>query len=116
MAGECALQKNADAGLVTQDKDVCIACGTCVESCPYGVPTRIEGDLVRKCEGCFDIARQGEEPPCVAICPMRALKMGTREEPEVFIAGRNATSDVADLPDSSLTAPSFPVTSKGAMR
>lgn len=76
-----AMAKDAETGLVNNDPDVCIGCGTCVNACPYQAP-RLSEDLgiARKCDGCLARVRDGEDPMCVGSCPLRALEFGPIEE------------------------------------
>ncbi len=55
----------------TVDEDLCVACGLCVEMCPYGAPELYDGDKGSKariiealCHGCGT---------CVAACPQKAI-------------------------------------------
>ena len=74
-----AMYKTED-GPVLHD-DVCIGCGMCVQSCPYGVPKLIEAKGISgKCDTCIAIRNNGGEPQCVAACPMRALDFGEYDE------------------------------------
>ena len=75
-----AMYKTED-GPVLHDDDVCIGCGMCVQSCPYGVPKLIEAKGISgKCDTCIAIRNNGGEPQCVAACPMRALDFGEYDE------------------------------------
>ena len=75
-----AMQKAAD-GTVVHDDAVCIGCGTCVESCPYGVPVVDEGKgLAGKCDSCHALRDAGLNPACVDACIMRCLDFGDLEE------------------------------------
>ncbi|MFA5772120.1 MAG: 4Fe-4S dicluster domain-containing protein [Thermoplasmata archaeon] len=58
-------------GVVRIDKDKCTSCGTCVETCPYGV-IKIVDNCAVKCELC------GGSPQCAKHCIIGALKF---EEP-----------------------------------
>lgn len=77
-----AMHKN-DEGIVSVAKSVCIGCGTCVASCPYGVP-QIREDLgvSGKCDACMLLRSKGEHPACVDACPARALDFGELTELE----------------------------------
>lgn len=63
-------------GFVLHDDGKCVGCGRCVWACPYGAvhlsPT--EG-VAQKCSGCGQYLRRGEEPPCVAACINRSLRL-----------------------------------------
>jgi anaerobic dimethyl sulfoxide reductase subunit B (iron-sulfur subunit) len=68
--GAMALQAD---GWVQVDADLCIACGTCIEACPFGVVVMGAGGAAAKCDGCVDEVARGWDPTCVRACPMRAL-------------------------------------------
>ncbi|MBC8489761.1 MAG: 4Fe-4S binding protein [Bacteroidetes bacterium] len=52
------------------DKELCIACLTCVRSCPYNVPIINEDGIAEieaaKCEGCGT---------CASVCPAKAIQL-----------------------------------------
>ena len=72
---------NRDAhGIVTIDPGLCIACGTCVDVCPFEVPTVSERyQVARKCTMCVDRKSKGDLPACVKTCPTGAISFGERE-------------------------------------
>lgn len=62
-----AMLKDPETGVVTNIKERCIGCMTCLLVCPYGAIR--PGHIAYKCDLC-----QGEATPaCVANCPNRAL-------------------------------------------
>lgn len=78
-----AMTKDPDTGIVWSDKEVCIGCGTCAQSCPYSAPATQEGvPTVMKCDFCKDRLENGEEPACVRACPVKVLTYGTLEDIE----------------------------------
>lgn len=102
-----AMAKSDETGLVSVDGEVCIGCGTCVASCPYGAP-KIDTELAvcRKCDGCADLVAKGELPLCVSACPARALDFGPIEDmldkyPDAVIL------DLAPLPGPDATTPNM---------
>lgn len=102
-----AMVKDAETGLVSSNPEVCIGCGTCVQSCPYEVPKLdTENSQCVKCDGCKDRVLAGERPMCVDSCPLRALDFGDIEE---LRQQYGDTADIAPLPDSSLTGPNLVV-------
>ena len=66
-------------GLTLLDRSACSGCGYCVQACPFGVPTMVEGRAA-KCDGCADEVAAGGTPWCVATCPSDALAFGERTE------------------------------------
>lgn len=105
--GKCpqgAIIKDEDTGLVHNDHEKCIGCGTCVAACPYNVP-KVDEELKKaiRCDGCRDRVAAGEKPVCVEACPARALDFGPVEE--MVKLGEQA--NIAPLPDPSETKPNF---------
>jgi anaerobic dimethyl sulfoxide reductase subunit B (iron-sulfur subunit) len=73
-----AMQKNAETGIVSNDKEVCIGCMTCEQSCPYNHPVKMADNLSHKCVLCSDENAEGApDPICAVACPVRALEFGT---------------------------------------
>lgn len=108
-----ALAKESEYGLVIQDIDKCIACQTCVKTCPYGAPKYIEAEgIVRKCNGCIDWIKNGMQPACVGACSTRCLKFGDAEEAAKL---EGYVRDMANLPSSDETGPNFYVKPKQEM-
>jgi electron transfer flavoprotein alpha subunit len=61
-------------------KDKCIGCGLCVETCPVGALTLIDGIVEVDPNKCKDLG------PCVKVCPTEALAVNKKPEetsPEV---------------------------------
>lgn len=77
-----ALHKTSE-GPVVWDGSKCLGCRYCMMACPFVVP-RFEWDArnprIRKCDMCADLLAQGQPPACVAACPTKALRTGTRGE------------------------------------
>lgn len=112
-----APQKDLDTGLVVQDTDMCIGCGKCIVSCPYGVPAyNPVDDTVRKCDGCIALVRAGERPVCVAACSTRALRFMDAEEVEGLAISDRLTKDLACLPSSETSSPNTFILPKDEMR
>lgn len=100
-----AMQKDEETGIVWNDHDVCIGCGTCVNSCPYSAPrVNVEANVVDKCNFCKDEIDKGRTPACVGICPVRALDFGDIEELKAKYG--EGDCEVAPLPANS-TNPSL---------
>ena len=77
-----ALQKTA-LGPVTYDADKCIGCRYCMLACPFQVPAyqwNKVAPFVMKCDMCSERVGRGEQPACVAACPVGAAQFGTRKE------------------------------------
>ncbi|MFQ6082067.1 MAG: 4Fe-4S dicluster domain-containing protein [Candidatus Aminicenantia bacterium] len=69
-----AMQKNDLTGLVKHDSNKCIGCWSCIMICPYDsiIQSKHESSgrsIALKCDSCPD----KEIPPCVVICPTKAL-------------------------------------------
>ena len=58
---------------VQVDAGLCVACGACIEACPFGAIVMHPEGRASKCDGCADEVARGWEPACVRACPMRAL-------------------------------------------
>ena len=100
-------------GTVQHDDSRCIGCGYCVEACPYGVPQFLEEErLATKCDACYQLRQNGEQPACVAACPMRALEFGPVDE--LCAAHPDAVQEVAVLPAPTQTHPNTLITPKPA--
>jgi formate dehydrogenase iron-sulfur subunit len=75
-----ALRKTPE-GPVTYDASRCIGCRYCMVACPFGIP-RFEWNravpVIAKCNMCAERQANGQQPACVAACPVEALAFGTR--------------------------------------
>ena len=73
----------AEDGTVQHRDDLCIGCGRCAQSCPYGAVFigKYSGYAV-KCDACTMLRAEGKPPACVEACPMRALQFGDLNELE----------------------------------
>ena len=70
-----------DEGAVLIDTELCDGCGACVTACPYGAPKVLaDKGVAGKCDTCVGIRANGNQPQCVAACPMRALDFGELTE------------------------------------
>ena len=110
-----AMAKREDNGAVVVDQDVCIGCGTCVNSCPYGAPQFIEEDkIVQKCDTCRALREAGHEPVCVEACPMRAIEFG--EMDDLRAAHPDAVSELPCTEPAATTTPNILIgASRGAL-
>ena len=77
-----ALSRPSKKAPVHVDQNKCIGCGYCVEACPFGVIllgqfSATDGTSDRraviKCDLCARRRAKGQEPACVASCPVGAL-------------------------------------------
>lgn len=108
-----AMYIDEDDGTVQHDDEKCIGCQYCVKACPYGVPQYIESlQKTHKCDACIQLRGAGEQPACVAACPMRALEFGPIED--LRAAHPDAVNQIVILPDASQTNPSVAIEPKAA--
>lgn len=63
-----------------------------------------ETGQMSKCDLCVDLLAQGEQPICVATCPLGAIKFGPIDELRALYG---TVCDVQGLPDSSITQPNL---------
>jgi len=64
-----AIKFDDGLGIYIVDKDLCTACGSCVEVCPHsGIWLDPTGSIAMKCDLC------GGTPECVVVCPKGVLK------------------------------------------
>lgn len=100
-----AMHKRPGDGIVRVDTRKCVGCGYCAWSCPYGAPQmNEETGQMSKCDLCVDLLAQGEQPICVATCPLGAIKFGPIDELRALYG---TVCDVQGLPDSSITQPNL---------
>ncbi len=104
---------NEEDGTVQHDDTKCIGCQYCVNACPYGVPKYLEDiQLTHKCDACWTLREKGEDPACVAACPMRALEFGPIDE--LKAAHPDTVNQVTVLPEATQTNPSVAIQAKKA--
>lgn len=76
-----ALHRDEVSGPVLLDKSLCIGCRFCLVVCPFGaIMPSYDGRTIVKCDLCIDRLKEGQEPACVASCPMEALEFVDAEE------------------------------------
>lgn len=100
-----AMHKRPSDGIVLVNTNLCVGCGACAWSCPYGAPQlNPETKQMSKCDFCIDLQAKGEEPVCVSTCPLGAIQFGPIDE----LRERYGTlSEVNGLPNSSITRPNL---------
>ena len=65
------------------DEKYCVACGYCIQACPYGARfLNTDTNVADKCTWCYHRVRKGLLPACVNVCPTRARKFGDLNDPE----------------------------------
>ncbi|HEU5440198.1 MAG TPA: 4Fe-4S dicluster domain-containing protein [Ktedonobacterales bacterium] len=69
-------------GVVQQaDETRCINARNCHYICPFGVPKdNAAGQVMRKCNLCYDRTSVDLPPMCASVCPTQAIFYGTYEE------------------------------------
>lgn len=69
-------------GVVHQaDETRCINARNCHYICPFGVPKdNVAGQVMRKCNLCYDRTSVDLPPMCASVCPTQAIFYGTYEE------------------------------------
>ncbi len=101
-----AIYKEEEFGAVLVDAERCCGERKCLKACPYGAPqfgTDQPGEIMSKCNMCYDRLNEAKQPICILSCPMRALEFGPLEELGRLF-GTIRTLDY--LPKSSITSPS----------
>ncbi len=95
-------------GVVMIDKDKCIGCRACINSCPYGAryfnwsddksgsKSRTHG-TVDKCDMCVHRVDKGIVPSCVNSCPENARIFGDMNDPNSEISQALAKNAVDTL-------------------
>ena len=85
----------------------------CVMSCPYGHPQYFpEKGVSGKCDGCYGLRANGDQPACVAGCPNRALDAGDVDELRKKYGSDLDKGTIVVLPSPDLTQPNLLVKTK----
>lgn len=70
-----------EGGIVLVDRDLCIGCGACIESCPYDARYRHpQWGTVDKCTFCVHRVNKGQDPACVSVCPTNCMYFGDLDD------------------------------------
>lgn len=80
-----ATYKHPFTGAVLIDRDRCIGCGACVDTCPYGaryLDEEADDPRADKCTFCVERIDKGLEPACVQTCLSRARIFGSLSDPK----------------------------------
>jgi anaerobic dimethyl sulfoxide reductase subunit B len=100
-----AMQKNPKDGTVFADLEVCQGVQVCIVKCPYGAPQFNKKTFkISKCDLCADLREKGEEPACVAACPLGNIEYGPIEELRKKYGN---LAQVTGLPDPAITKPNL---------
>lgn len=119
------------------DAESCIACHTCQVACKdvHGLPVGTNYRVVRSftcgggwepriyhvslsaqgCDLCTDLRELGEEPACVASCPMRALEFGDIDELRARHEGELLADGCAAIPNEEMCNKNFVMRIKDCM-
>ena len=90
----------SEEGFTVIDAETCIACGRCLDICPYDVP-EIGSERMYKCDLCQHRIKEGKVPTCVDTCISYALDYGDYEE--MLEKGRARVEELkAKNPDANL--------------
>ncbi|ACV21790.1 DMSO reductase iron-sulfur subunit [Slackia heliotrinireducens] len=109
-----ACQK-AEDGTVFRDEEVCIGCGSCANSCPYGHPMiDDEAKKAIRCDSCRIFRENGQNPVCVDACQYRALDFGDLDELRAKYTDQELVNELPILPSAAETSPSLLVNPKDA--
>ncbi len=100
-----ATYKDPETGVVVIDETLCIGCGNCIPSCPYGA--RFRNVLTRKadkCNYCPERRAHGLDPACVDTCPTKARVFGDINDPQseagrLFLENKDRLTRVAAKTD-----------------
>lgn len=110
-------------GIVVVDYEKCVACGLCVDACPYGARKMSTSDVwyfdaadpapyeaygtqrmnvAEKCTFCAERLDEGLQPRCVEACFYGARVFGDLDDPESAVSKFIAENDVKQVPGTSM--------------
>lgn len=76
-----------DDGLVVVDASVCVACGYCIQNCPYDARFfNAQTKVADKCNFCLQRIENGLLPACVETCVGKARVFGDLNDPDSEVA------------------------------
>ena len=88
----------SDEGFVLVDPEHCIACGYCMQGCPYGVRfINPVSHIADKCTWCYHRVVNDLVPACATICPTGSRQFGDLNDPESAPAKVFAADDYSVL-------------------
>lgn len=76
----------AEGGIVLVNRNECIGCGACIESCPYDARYPHPEGFVDKCTFCIHRVEKGQNPACVDVCPTSCLHFGDLDDPNSSVS------------------------------
>lgn len=107
-----ASYKRSEDGIVLVDESMCIGCGLCAWSCPYGAREMDPAEKVmKKCTLCVDriyndnIPEVDRIPACVRTCPAQARHFGDLGDPDSEVSQLVADRGGYDLMPEQNTKP-----------
>jgi len=84
-----ATYRDEKTGVIVVDKDICIGCGNCISTCPYGARTHDASQgVIEKCDLCLPYLERGEPPACVQTCLANCRHVGDLDDPEGELRAR----------------------------
>lgn len=93
-----ACYKDGEDGTIQVDQSMCIGCGSCKRSCPYGmIRSNQELRVADKCTLCIQAREAGDTPACVRNCSGSALHYGDIHDPDSEVSRLLAETDPAHI-------------------
>jgi Fe-S-cluster-containing dehydrogenase component/formate-dependent nitrite reductase membrane component NrfD len=83
-------------GIVDFDRDACIGCKACMQTCPYdALYVHPDRGTVEKCNFCAHRVENEMEPPCSTVCPTEAIVVGDIDDTASRVSRLIATKKVS---------------------